>query len=344
VRVFRNLSGIRPNDIPCSVVALGTFDGVHLGHKKILEKCAGMGIQLNIPSVVFTFREHPLEIIRPGHVPELLTDVEDRLAFIEKAGIENTVMVDFDEKMVNSTPEEFVREVLVDSLRARRIIVGFNYTFGLNGQGDPAALEHLGKKYGFCVEVLEPVVINGEVISSSMIRSGLINGDVKTACRMLGRPFSIKGKVIRGESRGKVLGYPTVNFEVPHGMIIPNRGVYVTSVYIKGQVYSGVTNIGIRPTFSRQTTGVETHIIGFDGDLYGETLRLFFIEKLRNEIKFPSSEALVSQISRDVEKAKAVLLQWDTLSNISGIGISGNTLCETPVSFTLGYSCDNISE
>ncbi len=319
MRVFRDASGIHLSDMPKSVVALGTFDGVHLGHREILARCVSRAKQDNVPSVVFTFHRHPLEVIRPQFAPQLLTDLEDKLALIQETGIENTVIARFDDEMARATPEEFVREILVDSLRAKWVVVGFNYTFGWKAQGNAKGLMDLGEKYGFSVEVSKPVAVDGTVVSSTRIRTTLAKGDVEAAWAMLGRPFSIKGKIVRGDSRGKTLGYPTVNLDVPHGMTLPQHGVYAAGVCVEGRMFAAVTNVGTRPTFQGETMSVETHIIGFEGDLYGETLRVLFAKRLRDEIKFASGEALACQISQDVERAKAVLNQWNACNKTQGI-------------------------
>ena len=311
MRVFRDTSEIHFGDIPESVVALGTFDGVHLGHQEILKRCVSLGRQERIATVVFTFHKHPLEIIRPQFAPSLLTDIEDKLAILGQMGIENTVMARFDDEMAGATPEEFVREILVDSLRAKCVVVGFNYTFGWKAQGNAKTLRHLGEQYGFHVEVAKPVLVGGTVVSSTKIRSSLAEGDMEAVEAMLGRPFSIKGKTVRGESRGKSLGYPTVNLDISHGMSLPQCGVYAARTCVKGRMFDAVTNVGMRPTFSGETMSVETHIIDFEGNLYGETLRVLFVKRLRDEIRFPSGEALACQISQDVERAKEVLRHWN---------------------------------
>lgn len=319
MRVFPDASGIHLSDMPKSVVALGTFDGVHLGHREVLRRCVSRAKQESVPSVVFTFHKHPLEVIRPQFAPELLTDLEDKLALIQDAGIENTVIARFDDEMARATPEEFVRESLVDSLRAKWVVVGFNYTFGWKAEGNAKSLKDLGEKYGFGVEVSKPVVVDGTVVSSTRIRTALAKGDVEAACEMLGRPFSIKGKIVRGHSRGMTLGYPTVNLDVSREITLPQRGVYASYVRVEGRMFKAVTNVGTRPTFQGEATTVETHIIGFEGDLYGETLRVLFAKRLRDEIRFESGEALACQISQDVERAKAVLDRWNACERTQGI-------------------------
>lgn len=319
MRVFRDTLAIHLSDIPKSVVALGTFDGVHLGHREILRRCAARGRQENLPSVVFTFHKHPLEIIRPQFAPQLLTDIPDKLTLIQGLGIENTVIAQFDDEMARATPEEFVREILVDSLRAKWVVAGFNYTFGRKAEGNAETLKSLGEKYGFSVEIAKPVSVGGTPVSSTRIRSSLTKGNVEEASMMLGRPFSIKGKIIKGESRGKTLGYPTVNLDVPREIALPKCGVYAASVCVKGCMFGAVTNVGTRPTFSGETMSVETHIIGFEGNLYGEILRVFLAKRLRDEIKFSSGEALTYQISQDVERAKEILGNWSLCDQVFAI-------------------------
>ncbi|NLB73701.1 MAG: bifunctional riboflavin kinase/FAD synthetase [Firmicutes bacterium] len=319
MKIFRDVSGIHLSDMPKSVVALGTFDGVHLGHREILRRCVSLAKQENVPSVVFTFHEHPLEVIRPQFAPELLTDLEDRLTLFEEAGIENTVIARFDDETARATPEEFAREILVDSLRAKWVVVGFNYTFGWKAEGNARSLKDLGEMHGFDVHVSKPVAVDGTIVSSTRIRTALAKGDVETACEMLGRPFSIKGKIVKGDSRGKTLGYPTVNLDVPREIALPQRGVYAACVCLEGRMFGAVTNVGTRPTFHGKGTTVETHIIGFEGDLYGETLRVLFAKRLRDEMKFASGDALAYQISQDVERAKTVLNRWNAPCKTQGV-------------------------
>lgn len=307
MRVFSDAQDGSPSDLSESVVALGTFDGVHLGHKEILRRCVSRAKQESIPSCVFTFDKHPLEVIKPQLAPETLTDLEDKFALIKDAGIENTVIARFDRKMARTGPEEFVRKVLVDYLNAKWVVVGFNYTFGFKAEGNAETLKGFGKKYGFNVEISKPVVVDGTVVSSTRIRASLAKGDVEAACKMLGRPYSVKGKIVRGQSRGKAMGYPTVNLDVPREIALPKAGVYATIACIEGEMYKGVTNVGTRPTFRGKAVTVETHIIRFDGDIYGKALRVLFVKRLRDEKRFESAEALACQISQDVERAKDIL-------------------------------------
>lgn len=307
VKVISDLAKVDAVDIPRSVVALGTFDGVHLGHQEILRRCAAYAKGAGARAVAFTFDRHPLQVIRPQFAPPQLTDVEDKLALIEATGIEVAVVAHFDEAFARATPEEFVREVLLDGLRAAKAVVGFNYTFGWRARGTAAILVELGKKHGFDVEVAEPVVVGGVPVGSTEIRARLARGDVAGACAMLGRPFSIKGTVVPGEGRGRTIGYPTANIKVSRDMAVPARGVYAAIAQVRRLQLHAVANVGVRPTFEGRVPGIEVFVMDFTGDIYGETVRVSFIERLRDEMRFGSAAALASQIADDVRKAQKVL-------------------------------------
>ncbi|MFZ5925681.1 MAG: bifunctional riboflavin kinase/FAD synthetase [Bacillota bacterium] len=307
MEVILDLTGISDKDVPESVVALGTFDGVHLGHQEILRRCAIYARRAGARSVVFTFNRHPLQVIRPQLAPPQLTDIEDKLALVGETGVEIAVVANFDEALARATPEEFVREVLVDGLRTVKAVVGFNYTFGWRALGTAEVLVDLGKKYGFDVDVVDPVTVGGVPVGSTEIRARLARGDVAGARAMLGRPFSVKGSVVPGDGRGRTMGYPTANVQVPQGMALPARGVYAAIVQARGLRFQGVANIGVRPTFAGSAMSLEVFIMDFAGDLYGEAVRVSFAERLREEKKFASPMELASQIAEDVKKAKQAL-------------------------------------
>ncbi len=307
MEVVRGLAGMSAEGVPRSVVALGTFDGVHLGHQEILRRCAVRARRTGTQSVAFTFDRHPLQVIRPALAPALLTDLEDKLDLISRTGVDLAVVACFDEGVARATPEEFVREVLVDGLGTATAVVGFNYTFGWRAQGTAKGLVELGRKYGFAVDVVDPVAVDGVPVGSTEIRARLARGDVSGARAMLGRPFSVKGAVVPGDGRGKTIGYPTANVRVSHGMALPARGVYATVVRARGMSLHGVANVGMRPTFAGNVLGLEVFILDFQGDLYGEAIRVYFVERLREERKFTSSRALASQIAEDVRRAQEAL-------------------------------------
>lgn len=307
MEVVRDLAGISDKDVPRSAVALGSFDGVHLGHQEILRRCAIYARHIGVRSVAFTFDRHPLQVIRPQLAPPQLTDIEDKLALIGRTGVEIAVVANFDEALARATPEEFVREVLVDGLRTVKAVVGFNYTFGWRALGTAEVLVDLGRKYGFDVDVVDPVAVDGVPAGSTEIRARLSRGDVAGARAMLGRPFSVKGNVVPGDGRGRTIGYPTANVQVPEGMALPARGVYAAIVQARGLRLQSVANIGVKPTFAGSVIGLEVFIMDFAGDLYGEAVRVSFVERLREERRFASPMALASQIAEDVKKAEEAL-------------------------------------
>ncbi|MGE5588499.1 MAG: bifunctional riboflavin kinase/FAD synthetase [Clostridia bacterium] len=306
MKVVSDVARVDAADVPRSVIALGTFDGVHLGHQEILRRCVAYAKCCGARAVAFTFERHPLRVIRPQSAPAQLTDIEDKLALIAATGIEVAVVARFDEAFARATPEEFVREVLVDGLRATKAVVGFNYTFGWRASGTASILAELGKKHGFDVEVAEPVAIGGVPVGSTEIRARLARGDVAGASAMLGRPFSVKGTVVPGEGRGRTIGYPTANVQVNAELAVPARGVYAVIAHVRGRELRAVANVGVRPTFEGRVPGIEVFAMDFTGDIYGETVRVSFIKRLRDEIRFSSAAALASQIADDVKNAERV--------------------------------------
>ena len=321
MKVFRDAKEVQLGVINGSIVALGTFDGVHIGHKAVLDKCVSQAKQEGAPSFVFTFYDHPSRVISPKCAPKSLTDLEDRLALFQKAGIQYTVLTHFDAKMARVTPREFIENILIGFLGVKQVIVGFNYTFGWKAKGNADYLKDLGKVYGFDVHISMPVEINGVTVSSTEIRTALAKGNIETASDMLGRPFSIKGKVIKGDNRGKLLGYPTVNLDVSDDFALPKQGVYAAFIYFNDRLFKAVTNIGMRPTFYGKNVTVETHILGFDGDLYGANLRVLFCKRLRDEKKFGSSDELIYQISKDIKETDNILNHHLPIDKIMGISM-----------------------
>jgi len=331
VRVVQDLAQLDAIDVPRSVVALGMFDGVHLGHQEILRRCVVRAKRCGARAVAFTFDKHPLQVIRPQLAPALLTDTGDKLALIEATGVELAVVARFDEAFARATPEEFVREVLVDRLRATAAVVGFNYTFGWRARGTATVLAELGQKYGFDVEIAQPVSVGGVPVGSTEIRARLARGDVAGARAMLGRPFSVKGAVVPGEGRGRTLGYPTANIGIGSTMAVPARGVYAVLAEVRGGCFQAVANVGVRPTFDGRVTGIEVFVMDFAGNLYGETMRVSFIERLRDEMRFSSPLALASQIANDVKNARKVLSSFHmgntddrTMAAAAGASVNGD--------------------
>ncbi|KUK32681.1 MAG: Riboflavin biosynthesis protein RibF [Thermoanaerobacterales bacterium 50_218] len=305
MRVFKTLEGISlPEKL---VVALGNFDGVHLGHRRLLREmvvsCRGEG---NVPSV-FLFNPHPQKVLSPERAPRMLLDLEKKLDLLESLGVEVVFVVPFNEAVASLTPYQFVKEILVNRLKVLGVYVGFNYRFGKSASGTPEELTNYGKKYGFFVKVLSPVVVDGVVVSSSNIRRALERGDILQAKKLLGYWPLIRGRVVRGDGRGRLLGFPTTNICVDPDLLLPLSGVYAGCAYLEGRSYPAVLNIGKCPTF--RETGeitVEAHLLEYEGCAYGKTIEVELYQRLRGERKFSDSSGLVEQIRKDIDEALAI--------------------------------------
>lgn len=289
-------------------VSIGVFDGVHLGHRQMLQALFNDAASLgDLPMGAITFDRHPLATIAPERAPELISTPDERLALFEEAGLDFAAVLTFDERMRALPPDEFVRLVLADGLGARLVVVGAGFRFGLNAAGDVDELRRLGDHFGFAVEAIQLLETGSGPISSTLIRRALADGDVGAAAGLLGRPFSRTGRVVAGDHRGAGIGFPTANLEIRPGLVIPGRGVYAAYARIADGRLPGVVNIGVRPTFDGVRQVVETHLLDFSGDLYGSDLTLEFVERLRPEQKFDSVAALVDQIGADVDSARSLL-------------------------------------
>jgi riboflavin kinase/FMN adenylyltransferase len=289
-----------------SVLTLGNFDGLHLGHQELVRMIIRRAREVGALSMVVTFRPHPLKILAPEKCPPLISIYEEKIRLFERLGIDVLVKIPFTLEFSSMSPEDFVRDILCDTLGAREIFVGNNYRFGRGREGDIQKLRTLGEKYGFTVREIEQIAVDGEVISSTKIRTLLRQGDVEHAAKLLGRTYAITGIVVRGDGRGKGLGFPTANIAPKH-TIIPPDGVYAVRLVVRERAYDGIANIGMRPTFNKKTLAIEVHVFNFNEDIYGEDISLCFIRKIREEKKFKGAEALVSQIRADIEIAKEIL-------------------------------------
>jgi len=285
-----------------TVIAIGNFDGVHLGHQSILQFLAKKAEELDLASLVLTFSPHPEKILGGARI-RMLQTLDQRLEGIEKFGIQTVLVVSFDEKFSNLSSQEFIQKIVVNILRAKVVIVGENFQFGKNREGDISLLNRLASRYNFQVFSIPSVTKENMVVSSSMIRSLLQEGKIEKTNLLLGRSYEIDGKVIKGKSLGKSLGFPTANIQTENE-IVPS-GVFITSVGINAKTLPSLTNIGICPTFSQQETNIESYIINFDQDLYGEKIKINFFKKIRDEMKFATPEELSSQIKKDLEAAKS---------------------------------------
>lgn len=284
-----------------AVVALGTFDGVHLGHRALLKDAVALAKNEKAISAVYTFSNHPLELF--GKTPKLLMSAAQREETIRKLGVLDVVMQPFTEQVAHLCPEDFVRK-LFELWDVCAVVVGFNYTFGDRALGTPDILRTLGERYGFETVVHAPVLIDEETVSSTRIRSLIEDGQIEHANVLLDAPYRLEGKVIANLGNGKKLGFPTANIDPDACMVKPLAGVYATDAVVGGKTYRAVTNIGNNPTFGAKKTTVETHLLDFDGELYGEKLVIAFLKRLRGEIRFDSLEMLKEQIAQDAKTAR----------------------------------------
>lgn len=290
------------------VVTLGNFDGVHLGHQKIFSRLIQRARELRGQSIVYTFEPHPIKVLHPQQDVPLIISYEERASLIEGFGVDVLICARFDMEFASQSAREFVEKVLHQRLGIKEVLVGYDYAFGRGREGNTDFLHAMGQELGFRVEVVSPVMMDGEAVSSSRVRKAVQAGEVALANRMLGREFASEGVVNRGHGRGKGLGYPTANLSL-QTELTPRPGVYAVRVYLPGasQPLGGMANLGTNPTFGDQRYSFEVHILDFQGELYGQRIRVGFVDRLRDERRFPSPQALVEQLRLD-EKASRSLL------------------------------------
>jgi riboflavin kinase/FMN adenylyltransferase len=303
MRIVRGLESAPPDAGP-SAVALGTFDGVHLGHRAILGTALARAREVGIEAVACTFDPHPMEVLQPDRAPRPITALDERLRLIGETGVDAVVVLSFTRELAAIEPEAFVKDVLLDRLHAREIVVGYNHRFGRGARGDARLLEELAGRLGFRAHVVPPMTVDGEAVSSTGIRAALQRGDVAAAARGLGRPYAITGTVTSGAGRGRTLGFPTANIAAS-GAVLVARGVYRGRVAVDREEHAAVVNVGVRPTFAETVLAVEAHLLDFSGDLYGRSVRLDFLDRLRDEMRFASVDDLKAQIARDVAAARS---------------------------------------
>lgn len=293
----------RPVTWRSPVLALGNFDGLHRGHVKIVERIQRGALERGGTSVVLTFDPHPPRVLRPDKAPALLMTKAQKLEALSRAGVQGAAVVRFTQEMSQWEPEAFVRTVLVDWLRVAEVWVGADFLFGRNRSGNFTLLKSLGAQYGFRTEKIDPIRYKDFVVSSTRIRRLVGEGRVDEAGALLGHHYALDGVVVEGARRGREIGFPTANLATENELIPPN-GVYATAMTVDGAFYPSVTNIGQRPTFGEHlATTIEAHLIGRSMDLYGKTVRLAFVQRLRDERKFPDVQALQEQIAADVRRA-----------------------------------------
>ncbi|MCL6458257.1 MAG: bifunctional riboflavin kinase/FAD synthetase [Gorillibacterium sp.] len=294
-------------DLPSSqVLAIGDFDGVHLGHQEVIERALKRAKQLKLPASIMTFHPHPREVLGTDKYRQILTPLPDKLKLFSEMGIEYTYLVSFDKEFSSLSPEEFVTEMLF-KLKIESVIVGFDFTFGRNGSGTADSLATLSAGQ-FAVEVVRPYCFDGSKVSSTLIRECLQDGRLAEANALLGRSYAIGGIIVEGEGRGRTIGYPTANVELALPYVVPVNGVYAVRVRLGNQTLGGVMNIGVKPTFTGEgIRTLEVHLFDFTDSIYGESIHIQFVDPLRAEQKFNSVNELIAQIAADADEARTLL-------------------------------------
>lgn len=292
-------------DLPGVVLGMGTLDGVHVGHQAILRRVAERASTPGATSAVLTFAQHPLAVVRPEQAPPLLTPLPLKLALLERAGMAAAVVIHFTPALAALEAEAFVERVLVDGLRVRGLCVGYDFGFGRGRRGNVELLRALAPRFGFWLEVIPPVTVAGQAVSSRAIRGLLIQGRVAEAQRLLGRPYCLAGEVEPGEGRGRQLGFATANLSVPESKLVKD-GVYAGRVLVRGDFRNAMMNLGRAPTFGGGRHRLEIHVPDWEEPLYGERIVAYFLARLRDERRFPDASALRLQLGRDREAAEAV--------------------------------------
>lgn len=289
------------------VLTIGNFDGVHKGHLALFEQVKQRAKAISGQSAVMTFDPHPVKVMRPGNGPPLITPTKQKLELIDKAGIEVIFCLPFTKSFAKMSAREFVENILVNNIGVREIVVGYDYAFGADRDGNIELLQEMGTSLGFVVHVLPPVYVGGNLVSSTYIRKLIQDGNLNQSRELLGRDYQIYGTVVSGKNRGaRLLGYPTANLKLVDELT-PKRGTYAVEVVLDDRKYDGVANIGYNPTFGEGALSVETHVLDFSGDLLGMGIRVNFIERLRDEKSFGDVKELSNQIDRDIKRAKEIL-------------------------------------
>jgi riboflavin kinase / FMN adenylyltransferase len=287
-----------------TAVTIGNFDGVHLGHQRILRGVVERSLETDTKSAVLTFYPHPARVLRPESAPPLLLTLPQRLLAFQNSGIDAALVLTFDSELAKVSAEEFVRRFLVESMRARSVLVGENFRFGHKQVGDVSLLEGFGRRWDFEVQVVQPVVLDGTVVSSTAVRRAVCEGDIAQAAKLLGRPFALAGEIKTGTGQGRKLVVPTLNLSTEQECL-PKYGVYATESIVAGKLYRSATNIGVRPTFDGHRLAIESHLFDFSADLTSGPMEVRFWKRLRDERKFADPAALREQVLRDISDARA---------------------------------------
>lgn len=303
--IIRRIEDIPPG-MP-SVVTVGVFDGVHLGHQAIMSQVRSAAQKLGVRSVAVTFDRNPQELVNPSHPVPYISTLRQKLGLVEEQGMDIALVLPLDRELLDMPPEQFVTDILHERLCAVKLVVGANFRFGKGRAGNVQLLQKMGRELGFEVTAVPPVMADGRTVSSTAIRRLIAEGKTELANWMLGHPFSLEGTVVAGEEIGRTLGYPTANIQPAEKQIVPGRGVYAVQTCLG----IGVANIGTRPTVSGQKSGIEVYILDFSGNIYGRELEVDFLHRLRDEVKFPDAETLKKQIEADIQRARQLIGRRD---------------------------------
>ena len=309
--VLYNLDELANKQLRNPVLTIGNFDGVHKGHLSLFNKVKERAALIDGQSVVMTFEPHPIKVMMPENGPPLITPTQQKLKLMEDSGIDVILCVPFTEEFAGISPQSFVKDLLVDRIGIKEIVVGYDYSFGHKRAGDIDLLKKMGDELGFKVHMVDKILLDETVVSSTTVRNLVQDGQLSEAEKLLGRHYQVCGTVVKGKDRGgRLLGFPTANLELVDELT-PKLGVYAVKVLIGDKIYNGLTNIGYNPTFGNNVFSVETHILDFSEDLVGKTIRVNFIERLRDERPFKSVEELAQQIKKDTLRARALFKQMN---------------------------------
>jgi riboflavin kinase/FMN adenylyltransferase len=305
MKFYHSLEDINLDNSP-SVLTVGMFDGVHLGHLSVLQKVIQLSKESNIPSIVLTFSNHPSSYFQPTNLVGQISNLDEKINLLESLGIDIVIALPFDSYMASLSAQSFAENILIDKLNVREIVFGYDNHFGHNREGSK---EFIDKRFpSIHTHRVEETKIDNEIVSSSLIKSYIQKGDVEKANQLLNYTYSLQGTVIKGDQLGRTIGFPTANINTQTYKLIPPIGVYFTRSYVDNQILYGMTNIGVRPTVTKsEELRIETHLLNFDQDIYGQTLRVEFIKRMRNEQKFDSFAALVNQLEKDKSEAQNLL-------------------------------------
>ena len=297
-------SGLPP-DVTGTVVTVGTFDGVHLGHHAVLAEIKQRAARRSLHSVLVTFDRHPLTVVRPAESPNLLTTPDEKKAILAQSGLDYVAFLPFTPTLSRYTPQEFIRLVLCDRFRVAELVIGWDHGFGRSRSGSIDTARHLGKELGFAVDVVPAVTAGERTISSTSIRSKLSSGDVEDAWRQMGRPYSFRGPIVHGLGRGKSLGFPTANIRAPAGRkLLPKAGIYAVRASLQTEIREGLLHLGPRPTFAGSPPSIELYLLDFDRDIYGQDVQIEFLARLRDVEPFATTAELIAQMQRDRDRAR----------------------------------------